>query len=308
MTHGTLMDVPIQLRANDIQTHIVSVDTRFRDSPDRSTSSNFHFTLPSTIRNVLRIRMTSIEFPNNYYMFTELRHNVTFRVIYKDGGGNVVWEPVVIPDGNYTAYEMETQLNTTIGQIPALQPWLSVSFVPTSGHFVFTGSQYFAIDPSYDSIEREYDYGLGFYLGFTRKLHKAVSSGPGVWKAESDQLATFAGDSYFLLRLNDYKCVRHCFEGNTLDVFAKILLRDPKNNMNYDDYAGDHIKEVVMTGPQDVKRLTVQVLDPYGQLVDMCNTNFSFSLEILEVMNSSLYSAIRDSLAIPYAGVRKQRL
>ncbi len=251
--------------------------------------------------------MTSIEFPNNYYMFAELRNNVTFRVLYKVGS-TVLWKAVVIPEGNYTAYEMETQLTTSINLVPELAGWLTVAFIPTSGHFVFTGAQYFAIDPSYESIEREYDYGLGFYLGYTRKLHKATGPVLGLWTVESDQLATFAGDSYFLLRLNDYKCVRHCFEGNTLEVFAKILLRDPKNNVNYDDYAGDHIKEIVMTGPQDLKRLTVQILDPYGQLVDMNNTNFSFSLEILEVKNSNLYSAIRDSLAIPYAGVRKQRL
>ena len=302
------MDIPLQLRANDVQLHIINVDSRFRDAPERSQASNFHFTMPTQIRNILRIRLTSIEFPNNYYMFTEKRHNTTLRIIYKDPSGNVLWSPITIPDGNYTAYEMETQLNETIQQDPAIQSWLTVQFVPTTGHFIFKGTRYFAVDPSYESIERISDYGLGFYLGFKRSLHKGVPVSMSSWEVESDALATFSGDSYFLLRLNDYKCVSHYFEGNTVDAFAKILLRDSKNSMNFDDYAGDHIKEIVMTGPQDLKRFTVQVLDPYGQLVDLCDTNFSFSLEILEIKNVNLYSAIRDSLATPYAGVHRQRL
>jgi hypothetical protein len=304
------MDIPLQLRANDVQFHIINIDSRFRDTPERSQASNFHFTMPTQIRNILRIRLTSIEFPNNYYMFTEKRHNTTLRIIYKDSGGNVVGEAITIPDGNYTAYEMETQLNMSIQEHPLLIT-LSVQFVPTTGHFIFKWDRRFAVDPSFESIERISDYGLGFYLGFKRSLHKSIEvvvGTPSVWEVESDMLATFSGDSYFLLRLNDYKCVSHYFEGNTVDAFAKILLRDSKNTLNFDDYAGDHIKEVVMTGPQDLKRFTVQILDPYGQLVDLCHTNFSFSLEILEIKNVNLYSAVRDSLATPYAGVHRQRL
>lgn len=292
-----LKDLPYHLRANDFQRHILNIDTRFRENPAATTASNFFFMLPTTIRNVLRIRLTSIEFPNNYYQFTEKRKNVCFRVIYKVGD-QAVGIPVCIPDGNYSACEMEETLTKIISETPEIS-WLTVKFNPENGHFEFTGSQLFAIDPSHESKDRMFDYGLGYYLGFSRCLHRATQEGTE-WKIVSTFPANFAGDSYIFLRINDYTCVRHTFNGNSLNVFAKIIINQSKNDMSFDDYAGDHIKEVVLTGPEDLRRLHIQVLDAYGEVMDLTCTNFSFSLEILEVMNVNLFNAFRNSLSMPY--------
>lgn len=296
-----LKDVPYHLRANDFQRHIINIDSRFRENPDTTTASNFYFLLPNAIRNIIRIRLTSIEFPNNYYQFTAKRMNVCFRVIYKvaDQAMAIV---VCVPDGNYTACEMEDAINKIFQDTPEIS-WLSVKFNPETGKFEFTGSQLFAIDPTYESKMRTFDYGLGYYLGFKRCLRRAavetVDDAP-VWKVVSDCPANFAGDSYLFLRVNDYTCVRHTFYGNTLNVFAKIIINQSKNDMTFDDYAGDHIKEVVLTGPEDLKRIHIQVLDAYGEIVDLTCANFSFSLEILEVMNVNLFNAFRNSLSMPY--------
>ena len=296
-----LKDVPYHLRANDFQRHIINIDTRFRVNPEDTTASNFFFMLPTTIRNVLRIRLTSIEFPNNYYQFTEKRMNVCFRVIYKSGS-QAMGVPICIPDGNYTACDMEEAINKVLKATPEVS-WLSVKFLPDTGRFEFSATQTFAIDPTYESKERLFDYGLGYYLGFKRCLRRAavelINDIP-TWKVISDCPANFAGDSYLFLRLNDYTCVRHTFHGNTLNVFAKIIINQSKNDMAFDDYAGDHIKEVVLTGPEDLKRLHIQVLDAYGEVVDLTCINFSFSLEILEVMNVNLFNAFRNSLSMPY--------
>jgi hypothetical protein len=37
-------------------------------------------------------------------------------------------------------------------------------------------------------------------------------------------------------------------------------------------------------------------MDAYGQIMDLCSSQFSFSVEVLEVRNLALYDAIRDSL------------
>jgi len=296
-----LKDVPYDLRANDFQRHILNIDSRFRMNPQETTAGNFYFLLPTTIRNVLRIRLTSIEFPNNYYQFTEKRKNVCFRVIYKVGT-EAMAVPICIPDGNYSACEMETTLNSIFQSVAEIK-WLSVTFSPETGFFEFSGTQLFAIDPTYESKDRDFDYGLAYYLGLTRKLQRAIAvlvDDKPVWKLTSNCPANFAGDSYLFLRLNDYACVRHSFYGNSLNVFAKIIINQAKNNMTFDDYAGQHIKEVVLTGPEDLRRLHIQILDAYGELVDMPCTNFSFSLEILEIMNVNLFNAFRNSLSMPY--------
>ncbi len=298
MGEPNIMSVPFQLRANDVQRHIINIDTRFRDSAEMSTSSNFYYTLASPIKNILRVRITSVEFPNNYYQFTRKRKNVTFRVIYQ-GPSGPMGQPIEIEEGTYNAFELQDALND-IFQEPGGLNWLSVAFVATTGHFIFTGTQNFAIDTSYETYDRPFDYGLTYYMGFSRKLHKATSPSAGKFVVESDGLSNFAGDSYMLLRLNDFQCVKHRTDETYLEAFAKIVLRDSKNNVNFDDYASQHIKEVVFTAPQDLTRLKVQMLDAYGELADLTSINYSFSIEVTEIKNLSLYNTIRDSLALRY--------
>ena len=301
--------MPLKLRANDIVRHIINVDSRFRDLPVSTSSSDFHFSLLSPVKNVLRVRVTSIEFPNNYYIFTARRRNVSFEVLYdKMDPKRLV---VTVPDGNYTACEMTDAITAALAAASA--SWLTVTFDETTGTFLFAGSQYFALNMTYDSHDRPFDYGLGYYLGFTRRLHVGakVSSSPTKYEVASDTCANFGGDNYVFLRVNDFNCVRQTVrvtnaEGavvetnNDFTALAKVVLREPKNYMAFDDYASQHAKEVVFPAPTDLARLRVQVLDPYGVPLELCSAQISFSLEVLEVRNLSLYNLIRDSLAVVY--------
>jgi hypothetical protein len=298
---GNAYDIPFELRANDIVRHIINIDSRFRESPKNSSSSNFYYRLLSPVRNILRIRVTSVEFPNNYYAFTALRGNVTLRIIHTLSSPTTF--VVTIPDGNYTACEMTDTLNALIH--PTL-PWLTASFDVITGGFTFTaaasapGYQYFVIDTTYGSVDRPFDYGLGYNLGFTLAAHAATEDASGNWFVTSDQCASFSGDNYVFLKINEFDCVRHKTYAESLTALAKIVLRDPKNYMTFDDYASQHAKEVVFPNPQDLTRFHIQVLDPYGNVLDMCSSQFSFSLEVLEVKNLTLYNTIRDSISLRY--------
>lgn len=294
------LNMPYQLRASDIVRHIINIDSRFRDIPANSTATDFQFTLPSPIRNILRIRVTSIEFPNNYYFFTEKRKNISFQILYGTNSCKVI----DIPDGNYTACEMETAITESLAA--AGVSWLTVSFNEITGQFTFSGNQTFAIDTTCMSYNRPYDYGLGYYLGFTYGGHIAKGSGTS-YKLTSDGCANFSGDSYVFLKVNDYVCVTHpiriynpagtsIVDTTYLNALAKIILREPKNYMAFDDYASQHIKEVVFPSPTDVLKFRIQVVDAYGEEIDLCSAQWSFSMEIMEVRNSHLYTTIRDSL------------
>lgn len=315
--------LPYKLNATDVVRHIVNVDSRFRDDPLSSTATKFYFSLLAPVKNVLRVRVTSIEFPNNYAFFTELRRNVVLRVLYVDGGVAMA-VPLWIADGNYTAGDMETALRAAITAVgntnlvfKALM--MTVDFSEITGKFTFTAKAYFALDTTWCGDDgdsgwiRPFDYGLGFYLGFSRRLHKGIGAG-GTWTLESDGCANFAGDNYLFLRVNDFNCVRQTvtvYDGsglpggkaqNDFNALAKIVLREPKNYMSFDDYASQHAKEVVFPAPVDLGRLYIRVLDPYGEELDLCSAQFSFSIEVLEVRNPLLYNTIRDSLVAAVCG------
>lgn len=317
LTQPSISAVPFQLRANDVKIHILNIDSRFRQRPiagnpaaepaefiatEKSQASDFYYMVSPPIKNVLRIRVTSIEFPNNYPFFTAKRHNTTLRILFDDNGtGQAI--TITIPDGNYTAEDMNTTLSDIFADAAYGITWLSVKFDPISGGFTFSGTKRFAIDAPYDSYMRPFDYGLAYYLGFTRQLHKSTkpcANVPNCWEITSDMCANFAGDPYLLLRVNDYSCVRHATTTNSFTALAKIVLREPKNYMSFDDYSSQHAKEVVFPTPQNISRLHIQVLDPYGEPIDMCSSNFSFSLEVLEIRNSSLYSTILGSISTHY--------
>jgi len=293
------MSLPLLLRGNDIQRHIISIDSRFRQNPTTSLSSDYYFQLPTAIKNVLRIRMTSLEFPNNYPFFNSERSNVSFRIL-NISGGSAVSNVLTLPEGNYTAADMESTLRELIqkGGIS----WLSVAFNYITGKFDFSGSKYFGVDTTYASLDRPFDYGLGYYLGFSRNIHKALrADSSGTFVLSSDYCASFNGDNYFFIKINDYNCVRHATDTTEVNALAKIILRDAKAYMAFDDYASEHAKEVVFKAPQNISRLHVQILDPYGEQIVLVGTNHSFSIEVLEIVNMSLYNSIRESLTTRYS-------
>jgi hypothetical protein len=146
-------------------------------------------------------------------------------------------------------------------------------------------------------------------MGFTRGVHDAVGDASGNYNVVSDQLSFFAGDSYVFLKINNFDCVRQTVNiqqtvhdelkmvGNDFTALAKIVLRDPKDYMTYDDYSSGQAKEVTFPAPYDLSRFKIQILDPYGESVDMDSSQFSFSMEVLEVRNLNLYNTLRNAFA-----------
>lgn len=311
----TAVALPFKLRATDIVKHVVNVDSRFRDQPWASDAADFYFSLLSPVRNVLRVRVTSVEFPNNYKFFTEGRRNVTLRLLWLSGGltGTTLSVDVMIDNGNYTAGDMVDALTDAIATSGFPYP-MTVAFSEVTGRFTFDtsgGTAKFGIEPAGGGwTDRDFDYGLAYYLGFSRaRVHRsAARTDASGWRLESDQCANFAGDNYLFLRVNDYACVRQTLntyqdvagvrkqDQSDFTALAKLVLREPKNYMTFDDYASQHAKEVVFPAPVDLSRLRVQILDVYGEVIDMCSMQFSFSLEVLEVRNPSVYNAVRDQL------------
>lgn len=312
---GNILSVPLKLRANDVVRHVINVDSRFRDSPNVHSQTDFYFSLLSPVRNVLRIRITSIELPNNFLFFTEKRGNVSFYLSY-DVSGTIYDKEILVPNGNYTTDGPDGDsivkfLNTTFSSL-ANGFSLKASFSIINGKITFVGSGPFQIDTETGTKDRQSDYGLGYYLGFSRDLHEADVDTSGNYVLISDGCANFSGDIYAFLYLNDYACVRQTvrsydssyIQGRSnpeeFNAMAKIILSSPKNYIVFDDYSNRQIKEVVFPSPVDLTRLRIKLLDAYGEVMELCTTQFSFSMEVLEVKSMTLYNTIRDSLTLEY--------
>jgi hypothetical protein len=306
-TAPTAMEVPLELRAHDVRRHIINIDTQFRESPESSTATEFYWRLLSPIRNVLRVRVTSVELPNNYYFFSRKRQYVSFALTFGLSGTETVYR---VEDGNYTAGDM---VDAVLAILQGVSAGFAVTFSEVTGKFTITHpTTAFSLNFNVpgESWERPFAYGLGYFMGFSQRTAYAATLVGGKYTVVSDACASFQGDNYLFLRVNDFNCVRQTVnitmpgqpaEHNDFTALAKLILREPKNYMTFDDYAADHIKEVVFTTPRDLERFHVQLVDAYGEVVDFCSAQFSFSLEVLEIQNPTLYDTIRNTLMLRYA-------
>jgi hypothetical protein len=188
----------------------------------------------------------------------------------------------------------------------------ALTFSEITGKFTFTHpTTQFSLNFNVpgESWDRPFAYGLGYYMGFTRQITHTSAIVAGKQTVVSDACASFQGDNYLFLRVNDYTCVRQTVsvvmpgvpaQSNDFVALAKLVLREPKNYMTFDDYTSQHIKEVVFTAPRDLERFHVELVDAYGLEVDFCSAQFSFSLEVLEIQNPTLYDTVRNTLMLRY--------
>lgn len=100
---------------------VFNIDSRFRNNPETSSSSNFTIDLPTPIRNVKSIKLISEEIPNVFYSF-ESETNTIFQVRpgpNPDSSGTYVhqnWSTIIIEPGNYDAQTFVDLVRTNIGK------------------------------------------------------------------------------------------------------------------------------------------------------------------------------------------------
>lgn len=63
----------------DVKIHVISIDSRFR-ADQGSNPSNFLFKMLSPIKNVISVRLSSLEIPNTWYAFSSIRGNTSMLV------------------------------------------------------------------------------------------------------------------------------------------------------------------------------------------------------------------------------------
>ena len=105
-------------------THLLSIDSRFRNQYFKTTSTDFLVTLPLSITNVVSMELVALEIPATYFAINKRLGNNYFH-IYIEMAPNTTSGIVKItmPDGNYSREQMQDTLNLM----------LSAAIYPTAG-------------------------------------------------------------------------------------------------------------------------------------------------------------------------------
>lgn len=99
----------------------INIDSRFRNNPEKTSSSDFVVDLPTPIRNVKSLSLKSSEIPNVFYSLNS-EHNTILQVRRgPDITGSTeyytrdTWKTIVLQPGNYSANVFATELVSKIG-------------------------------------------------------------------------------------------------------------------------------------------------------------------------------------------------
>ena len=272
-----------------VQQQNLNLNSCFRDNYYNSSSSNFTYMIPSEMKNVVSLRLASIEIPNSWYLFSKKKGNNIFKIVATIDNIDTVFD-ITIPDGNYDNDSLTYYLNKTYFYDSGIDNLLK--YIKFSIDNVNFKSKFEIIDippPNYtislyfvDNINQNMMNTTGWILGF--RMAKYINISDFIM---SEGLFDGSGDRYIYFSLNDYQYNNNnsniiCFDKslNENDILAKIPLTNGKLSLIINDNDNPLTKTRNYNGPINLNKLQIQILDKFGEIIDLNNMDFSFTLEL----------------------------
>ena len=303
------------INSTELKKHIINVDSRFRNSALES-STDFQYKFAHPYKNVIRMRVASVEIPQLWYTFSVGRGNTGFVIKAYDASDSIINIPISIPSANYTVDGLVAALQGSFAEAAAAHGvFFDASLNAITGRLTVEclgcgpiGSTSPTIEPSPFTLDftvvgmekRLADWGLGYNLGFRERIVAA-----DYLDASSSRVAVtgpcpvdVTGDLYALLGINEYYTVEHRTQDDYIQALAKVICRPHTvaTGTIFDSGYTVLSNDYVLPSPADLKQVHVRLMDAYGTAVELPCSNFSFSLELTEVMDLKLYEVYRNNL------------
>jgi len=257
----------------------LAMNTLFRDCNSVS-SSDCLFTLSYTLKNVVSIRLLSVELPESIFLISNC---IMSNSMY-------IWVPAIsetgsiitIPDGCYDATTMQNILELSINDALGVD-YFKVVIDPISKKTTIYNTKDYEFDLTLyeDNNNFPFSQSLGWILGYRQACYDSGIS------YTSDGLFFSTPTDYLFFVLNDYYIYN---SSNLIAMFREsyleknILAKIPYSNTSF-KVLFNGADEVLSPkreyfGPIDIKKLGLQLLNKYGQVVHLNFMDFSFTLEV----------------------------
>jgi hypothetical protein len=282
-------------------TQTIILNSLYRDDYLNTLSTDFSITLPNYFKNVLSVRLSSLQLPNVLYCISTSNNNNSL-YIFEDALGGVEGV-VVIPDGNYDyttfATLLQTSINTQLSTLNFVVTVDSATQKITITNTVNIFTMNFIVKESISGVNTEYIINKNYKqlrcvnditelykrLGWIMGYRNALYTGQQSYVAEGVYNGSFTEYIYFIL--NDFN---NSQSQNIIGMFSKstignnILAMIPLNANSFHicfDNGADFIeKKREYFGPVNIQKLKIQLLNQYGEILDLNCMDFSFSLEL----------------------------
>jgi len=267
----------------------VNINSCFRSHYYQSSPCDFLYHLPVEIKNVLSLRIASIELPNSWYLFSSAKKNNTFIVGIHNTKKSTEYT-IFIPDGNYTCDTLQEYLNTHYFCDSGIDNDLQYLQFVIHPHSL--KSQFKVVDTCNTT-------GLTFSVTFNTNVNQNVMNTAG-WilgfrlanyfgatDILSEGLFDAGGDRYIYVGITDFQYNSNtsnivCFDQSILseDVIAKIPMKNGKLSLILNDNNNPLAKLRRYNGPVNLAKLQIKLFDLFGDILDLNNMDFSLTLEV----------------------------
>jgi hypothetical protein len=276
----------------------INLDTKFADDYVNNTTnpsnlltynqSSYTFTLPQRINDVKSIKVQTSEVPMTFYNISAFNGNNVMSV--KVGTGT----PIIIsvPDGNYTVSSLISAISSqfTSNSISGFSITNSslnnkTTFANTNGSAITLN---FAINPDGTFDKYNFKNKLGWALGF-RKTSYTIAQTNGTLISESIAQLNW---KYLYLALDEFSNGNQNSFASQMssslinkNILAKIVL----NKTTYDfgtilgtnANIGNLLSDIrSYNGKIDIQKLKLQLLNEYGNVVNLNGADFSVGIQI----------------------------
>ena len=265
-----------------VVTKSVVIDSRFRDNYNNNSSSSFIASLPTPINEIMEMDVTQIEIPTAWYAVSNSLGNNFFHI---DNSC------IIIPDGNYNASRMQSEINAKLIAFKStgtIQIDVDPDCESGTNRTLFNdiSNIYFnkykgdstAIDPN--PLPLKLGWMLGFRQGAYKKCNASGILSEGLFNAYGPRYVYLAVEDYNHNQLNEtfIPLNNSLVNKNILARYAVSNNSDTPNGSGSTFYNKFVSFTRQYTGPVNINKLKIQLLDEYGRIINMNNMDYSFVL------------------------------
>jgi len=266
----------------------LNMNSCFRSNYFQSNSSDFQYIIPSEIKNVVSMRLVSIEMPKSWYLISKNNKNNIFEImVTMIHEGNIESEThnIEIPEGNYNATTLEDFLNKTYfyqSQKDNLLKFICFSIHPYSNKTTFE----ILNDNVNISLTFSDEYNdnplitFGWLCGFRMTNYLNV-----VKSVTSEGIFDNGSESYIYVVINDYQYnTNHMnivgFDKSVLNenVIAKVLLRNANSSFILND-TNPLAQMREYNGPVNISKLHIKLIDKFGNIINLNNMDIALTIQ-----------------------------
>lgn len=277
------------------------------DATAVSSASHFVFRIRRQIKNAISIKLSSLELPNTFANFSNVRGNTSFQIRPTTTPTSDYYivniDPDDVPEYYPNAPLLCSVIQTALRNLP-------IGVFPDKNTFTCSlNSQGYIVIGNTANTSRSYDFNfaytpisiplfdpLGVLMGFktsqTLYQNVTINSSNSLTAIYLPDLNT---DDYIYITMNDYTTVVPQTVNDTyFTVFAKIPVTVDKGLNIYDNDSNNSTNKTYrFLLPTNLQQIEIQLLDRAGKELTF-DGNFSMTLEVEEVLNQSLYEKMRE--------------